>query len=96
MLFFPLMCAELKPNVEAAGQLNTIAEDSTKLLNTLPSSIHAELFSDGADISNGPSSVVTDDNMDFEMQQIASLFPTTTDHSRTLGSCSWGNLPRIC
>ncbi|KAJ9153795.1 hypothetical protein P3X46_027197 [Hevea brasiliensis] len=85
----------LEPEVDIAGQLNAMPEDFTKVLNILPSPMQPELYSDSADISNEPSSVLTDDNIGFEMQQIASLFPPA-DHGRTLGSCSWDNLPGIC
>ncbi|XP_021647856.2 transcription factor MYB120-like [Hevea brasiliensis] len=85
----------LEPRVDVAGQLNAIHEDFSKVLNALPSPMQPELYSDSADISNGPSSVITDDNIGFEMQQIASLFPLA-DNGRTLGSCSWDNLPGIC
>ncbi|XP_037497269.1 transcription factor MYB101, partial [Jatropha curcas] len=80
--------------VEDGGQLNMMPEDFIKVLNDLPSSTQPELYSDRADISNGQSSVITDDNIGFEMQ-MASLFPPA-DHGRTLGSCSWDNLPGIC
>ncbi|EEF32460.1 conserved hypothetical protein [Ricinus communis] len=89
------MCSGFDPKFEVADQLNEMPEDLSKILNNLPSTMQPELYSDSADISNGPSSVVTDDNIGFEMQQIASLFPPA-DHGRTLGSCSWDNLPGIC
>ncbi|KAF2285751.1 hypothetical protein GH714_007626 [Hevea brasiliensis] len=85
----------LEPRVDVAGQLNAIPEDFSKVLNALPSPMQPELYSDSVDISNGPSSIITDDNIGFEMQQIASLFPLA-DNGRTLGSCSWDNLPGIC
>ncbi|KAF2314191.1 hypothetical protein GH714_023957 [Hevea brasiliensis] len=68
----------LEPEVDIAGQINAMPEDFTKVLNILPSPMQPELYSDSADISNGPSSVLTDDNIGFEMQQIASLFPQQT------------------
>lgn len=71
-------------------------EQLNKELNTFPT-MPAELYNDGADISNGQSSVVTDENIGFEMQQtaIASMFQPA-ERDRGLGSCSWDNLPRIC
>ena len=90
------MNAGLEAKVEATSQTNTTtSEDLTKLLDSIPSTLQVE-FNDSGEISNGPSSVITDDNIGFDMQQIASLFPPTTDHDRNLGSCSWDNLPRIC
>jgi len=83
------------PKLEVGDQLSEMPEDLTKVLNNLPSSMQPELYSDSADISNGQSSVVTDDNIGFEMQQIASLFPPA-EHGRNLGPCSWDNLPGIC
>lgn len=84
----------LDQKIEVVGQLNSMPEDLSKVLNTLPP-MHPELYNDSTDISNGPSSVVTDDNIGFDMQQIASLFPPA-EHGRSLGSCSWDNLPGIC
>ncbi|WCJ32942.1 myb domain protein 101 [Euphorbia peplus] len=58
-----------------------------------------EMYSESADMSNGQSSVVTDDNINlgYELQQIASLFPPPDQlHDRNLASCSWDNLPGIC
>ncbi|XP_010536665.1 PREDICTED: DNA-directed RNA polymerase II subunit RPB1-like [Tarenaya hassleriana] len=76
-------------------QMNAMQEDITKLL---------EWGSDsGGEISNGHSSVVTDDNLVLDVHQFASLFPVDTssasanDHNKnsTTTSCSWDNLPGI-
>ncbi|KAF5730543.1 transcription factor MYB86-like [Tripterygium wilfordii] len=89
----------LKQKEEPATQINSIHEDLSKLLNVIPSSVQVPQWcSDGGENSNGQSSVVTADNMELEMQQIASLFPitSTADHVGNSGSCSWDNLPGIC
>ncbi|KAJ4844389.1 hypothetical protein Tsubulata_002347 [Turnera subulata] len=96
---------ESKAEVETATgqQLNTMPDDQyliKQLSNQLPSTTTqaaATLYgSDNGDISNGTSSVVTDDTLDFDMQQIALLFPNSTDQDKTYGSCSWDSLPRMC
>ncbi|KAF5727953.1 transcription factor MYB86-like [Tripterygium wilfordii] len=95
--FSPL--SGLKQKEEPANQINSIHEDLSKLLNVIPSGVQIpEWFSDSGENSNGQSSVVTADNTELEMQQIASLFPitSTTDHVGNTGSCSWDNLPGIC
>ncbi|KAJ8763648.1 hypothetical protein K2173_003120 [Erythroxylum novogranatense] len=81
----------LSQDVDAA----IMPEDLTCLLDNIPSSM-AELYADSGDISNEPSSVVTDDNTGYNLQRVASFIPSTTDHGRTLGPCTWENLPRIC
>ncbi|PKA52591.1 Transcription factor GAMYB [Apostasia shenzhenica] len=49
------------------------------------------------EFSNGPSSVVTDDDLRLEMQQLAStLSPAPVEHDWGLGSYSWDNMPSIC
>ncbi|XP_021594422.2 transcription factor MYB120 [Manihot esculenta] len=86
------LSSELEPEVDISDHLNDMPEDFNKVLDTLPYTMQPELYSDGAD---GPCSVITDDDMGFDMQQIASLF-SPAEHGRTLGSCSWDNLPGIC
>lgn len=92
MNFCGLMRTELEPEVDISDHLNDMPEDFNKVLDTLPYTMQPELYSDCAD---GPCSVITDDDMGFDMQQIASLF-SPAEHGRTLGSCSWDNLPGIC
>uniref|UniRef100_A0A2C9W8K2 Uncharacterized protein n=1 Tax=Manihot esculenta TaxID=3983 RepID=A0A2C9W8K2_MANES len=86
----------LEQKDDVAGQFNAMPDDFSKVFETIPSPVQAELYNDSADISNGPSSDVTDDNIGFEMQHIASLFPPADNGRSTFGSCSWDNLPGIC
>ncbi|KAJ0046136.1 hypothetical protein Pint_04109 [Pistacia integerrima] len=80
------------------GQMNT-HEDLSKFLNVIPSMQVPEWYNDCGEASNCQSSVVTDDNIGLEMQQIASLFrgDSNTGHVRSnQGSCSFDNFPGIC
>ncbi|XP_065855224.1 transcription factor MYB97-like [Euphorbia lathyris] len=93
------LSSEMDEKGEVGGQMNiSMGEDLSKVLNNFET-MQAEMYNDSADMSNGQSSVVTDENMNmnigYEMQQLASLFPPT-EHDRNLGSCSWDNLPGIC
>lgn len=87
---------DLDEKVEGEPKMNTVAVDElSKVLNTIPT-VQSELYNDSnTDTSNGQSSVLTNDNMGFEMQQIAAMFPPT-EHDKGLESCSWDNLPGIC
>ncbi|XP_010539304.1 PREDICTED: transcription factor MYB29-like [Tarenaya hassleriana] len=58
--------------------------------------------SDSGEISNGHSSVVTDDNLVLDLHHFISFFPADAsaaendDHDNNTNSCSWDNLPGIC
>lgn len=76
--------------------MNTMQEDIAKLL---------DWGSDSGEISNGQSSVVTDDNLVLDIHQFASLFPadstavvtaTNNEHNNNNNNnCSWDDLHRI-
>lgn len=69
-------------------------EDISKLLNVIPSMQVPEWYTDNGEASNCQSSVVTDDNLGLELQQLASIF--RVDSTAAPGSCSYDNLPGIC
>lgn len=73
--------------------MNTMQEDIAKLL---------DWGSDSGEISNGQSSVVTDDNLVLDVHQFASLFPadstapaTATNDEKNNNNCSWDVLHGI-
>lgn len=70
------------------GQMNT---------NAIPSMrVAAGWYNDSGEASNCQSSVVTDDHIGLEMQQIASLFHTGHARGNNQGSSSFDNFPGIC
>lgn len=69
-------------------------EDISKLLNVIPSMQVPEWYNDSGEASNCQSSVVTDDNLGLELQQLASILHV--DSTTAPGSCSYDNLPGIC
>lgn len=82
---------------------STMQEDLSKIFNVINPSMQVptEWYNnnDTGEGSNGPSSVVTDDNISLEMQQIASMLrvdSSTGGHVKIPGSCSIDNLPGIC
>ncbi|KAG2299391.1 hypothetical protein Bca4012_010965 [Brassica carinata] len=87
---------DLKPKEEESLQMNTMQDDIAKLL---------DWGSDSGEISNGQSSVVTDDNLVLDVQQLNSLFPadstaaetrTNDEHNNNTNiNCSWKNLHGI-
>ncbi|CAA7025847.1 unnamed protein product [Microthlaspi erraticum] len=84
---------DLKSKEEESLQMNTMQEDIAKLL---------DWGSDSGEISNGQSSVVTDDNLVLDVQQFASLFPadstapaTATNDENNNNNCSWDDLHGI-
>ncbi|CDY19890.1 BnaC09g31560D [Brassica napus] len=84
---------DLKPKEEESLQMNTMQDDIAKLL---------DWGSDSGEISNGQSSVLTDDNLVLDVHQLNSLFPadSTAAETRTNDeqnnndkiNCSWDNL----
>ncbi|XP_019095638.1 PREDICTED: transcription factor MYB26-like [Camelina sativa] len=82
---------DLKRQEDESLQMNTMQEDIAKLL---------DWGSDSGEISNGQSSVVTDENLVLDVHQFASLFPAdstavvtaTNDHhnNNNNNNCSWG------
>ncbi|KDO62745.1 hypothetical protein CISIN_1g046419mg [Citrus sinensis] len=82
-----------KPKEETGGQIN-MHEDISKLLNVIPSMQVPEWYNDSGEASNCQSSVVTDDNLGLELQQLASILHV--DSTTAPGSCSYDNLPGIC
>lgn len=87
------MSSGMKPKEETGGQIN-MHEDISKLLNVIPSMQVPEWYTDNGEASNCQSSVVTDDNLGLELQQLASIF--RVDSTTAPGSCSYDNLPGIC
>ncbi|ESQ42953.1 hypothetical protein EUTSA_v10013018mg [Eutrema salsugineum] len=88
---------DLKSKEEEYLQMNTMQEDIAKLL---------DWGSDSGEISNGQSSVVTDDNLVLDVHQFASLFPanstapataTNDEHNNNNNNnnCSWDDLHGI-
>ncbi|CAE6241355.1 unnamed protein product [Arabidopsis arenosa] len=87
---------DMKSKEEESLQMNTMQEDIAKLL---------DWGSDSGEISNGQSSVVTDDNLVLDVHQLASLFPadstalptaTNDQHNNNNNNnCSWENMQGI-
>ncbi|XP_020883573.1 transcription factor MYB120 [Arabidopsis lyrata subsp. lyrata] len=87
---------DLKSKEEESLQMNTMQEDIAKLL---------DWGSDSGEISNGQSSVVTDDNLVLDVHQLASLFPadstalataTNDQHNNNNNNtCSWDDMQGI-
>ncbi|CAH2069914.1 unnamed protein product [Thlaspi arvense] len=67
---------DLKSKEEESLQMNTMQDDIAKLL---------DWGSDSGEISNGQSSVVTDDNLVLDAHQFASLFPADSTAAATIG-----------
>lgn len=86
----------MKSKEEESLQMNTMQEDIAKLL---------DWGSDSGEISNGQSSVVTDDNLVLDVHQLASLFPadstavvaaTNDQHNKNNNNnCSWDDMQGI-
>ncbi|KAK9155689.1 hypothetical protein Sjap_003169 [Stephania japonica] len=103
----------LKMKKEAPEEMNTVEDDElSSLLETIPSDMLVlDLCSEGGgEISNGQSSVVTDDDMGLDLHHrlpssLSTNTPTTTaaatattstalDHDWTVDA--WNNMPDMC
>ncbi|CAN8248280.1 unnamed protein product [Cochlearia groenlandica] len=85
-----------KSKEEESLQMNNMQEDIAKLL---------DWGSDSGEISNGQSSIVSDENLVLDVHQYASLFPTDSKTTPTAtnneqnnnnnNNCSWDDLQKI-
>ncbi|ESR65631.1 hypothetical protein CICLE_v10010620mg [Citrus x clementina] len=98
MPFLPFFRSPSSPSLltSPTSNCNTSAFPSatTKLLSHPSFSFVPEWYNDSGEASNCQSSVVTDDNLGLELQQLASILHV--DSTTAPGSCSYDNLPGIC
>lgn len=72
------------------GHLNSVPEDLSKLSNPIPPAEPiSDWYSDSGEVSNVHSSGLTDSSLEFEMQQMASMFPDDATAGHGIASSSW-------
>lgn len=95
--------AEVGIKRELDDEISQVHEDISTLLDMIPtaplplSPAIPEQYNDSGELSNGPSSAATEDDVWLDMQQLGSpLSGTQTEQTWSIGTCSWNNMPGIC
>ncbi|KAM0943782.1 putative transcription factor MYB-HB-like family [Dioscorea sansibarensis] len=95
--------AEVRIKRELNDEISQVHEDISTLLDMIPtaplplSPAIPEQYNDSGELSNGPSSAATEDDVWLDMQQLGSPFSgTQTEQTWSIGACSWNNMPGIC
>ncbi|KAJ0966175.1 hypothetical protein J5N97_027313 [Dioscorea zingiberensis] len=88
---------------ELTNEISQVHEDISSLLDMIPtaplplSPAIPEQYNDSGEMSNGPSSAVTEEEIWLDIQNLGSPFSgTQTEQTWSIGACSWNNMPRIC